>query len=475
MATPLPKVYIPDRLFHWPTPEAHSVFSPSLSKEDHPAADKLFDDDEFPFRPPKQWSPQGMEDVVRKRMRATPLVKTPTSTKEGRGSTKPSKRILRVVEHKNETLEDVRNSPAILGNLKAYALGKQTVSLSDIPRDSSGNLKWDPLSIDTWDWVSQSAPGHRAGIPSADQRSRVIQHLAQLYSAHCFRKPSPVSCEAAVVAEFHAQVASFVAVWLQLRYDHNARDNDAKHLWVCNNQLVSGQEQWDDFLSSIAYPFWGFPVQEDHEYGVLTQSTLPEKTRSNNADLLLYASPDEHPAFAEVKAWWVVPMKFIEAFLVKTSDRNGKPRWSAPAKGDFASVNWLKQFWAEHFSYACRFSLFTNGQGVLFGIRTGNHELTFSNWVHWSDPELYTIFLGFCMVALDTCFGGPRWHFPGSDQATRDEEWTVWYAGFQSRADRLVEAICPEKSRSVARDITHGMLGVPEPPSTGEDPLKSWA
>ncbi|KAI0028010.1 hypothetical protein K488DRAFT_90187 [Vararia minispora EC-137] len=230
------------------------------------------------------------------------------------------------------------------------------------------------------------------------------------------------------------------------RYDRNALNHTEKDLWELDTQLSNDQKQQDAFLSSIAYPFWGFPVQEDHDYGILSQTKLPEKMKSNNADLLLYVSPDEQPAFVEVKAWWVVSAASIERYL-QTLTKTERFNWYVPGKMD-------------------------NNDFVVEAVL--DRTLLARLQVHRSYLELHPIFLGLCMVTLDTCLGGPRWHFPGGNQVTKDKEWKVWRTDFQSRVDRLVEAICPKKSRFVKRNAKNGMFGAPESPSTGKDPLTSW-
>ncbi|EIN07997.1 hypothetical protein PUNSTDRAFT_45414 [Punctularia strigosozonata HHB-11173 SS5] len=236
----------------------------------------------------------------------------------------------------------------------------------------------------TYQRISQN--GYR--LPSPMDYLDAAAGVASWFSLHISRRKQdpaiPIGSEPASQDEFVKQIIGAVDWLLQMRYAPTHNPNDFTHLDVPGAEKVTLREG----AGTAHYPRWGRSVQ---------LKNADEK--AGQPDFVLFSGilPRQHVAVAEIKTFWSNTTDSLERIFC-----DGGHLYLGNQTGVF---NWL---WREMLSHASYFALWTNGEVVIFCVRSGDHEITFSEPLSWRHHSVIQTVTGFSMLALDVALMDPQ-------------------------------------------------------------------
>lgn len=302
-------------------------------------------------------------------------------------------------------LKRIRHCSTALTRLILYALApdQDVLNVSEYP--SLKDIRQAIAAPVASSWSSANTNKEaRSALPTKIAQGRALDRLRPIYEAQRTRGPAVINGEPMVQAELYLQLAHPINTWLGTRYSRTAEHSGSGkgRSWGVPGPLPRKHTRREVHL-----PYWGFQVHKDYTAGILSKK-LGQAQLSGKPDFLLYVSHHEHPALGEVKTPWSVERAMLERVFTNTLD--GIYEWSPKFRSRGASNDrvpvgvgdhTIRQMWGELHHHQSRLTFFANGEDFIFAFKTGDNELTFSDFIHWDNPELYLVFMGFTMFASD--------------------------------------------------------------------------
>ncbi|KAI0673246.1 hypothetical protein C8Q78DRAFT_1077520 [Trametes maxima] len=162
--------------------------------------------------------------------------------------------------------------------------------------------------------------------------------------------------------------------------------------------LGISDDRLEDSIMNIVNPRIGRPTSKG-----LEKPVGKGHKKAGYADFIGFDEIGAHPTFGvEVKCHWQKSYENEVMEGLRTSATvdalTGQFRWNDK---NSRGATFLQQIWGEMEFAKLTWALITNGSRVFFVVKTGPQELTLSDLMSITDPDLYQTALGMCFASVD--------------------------------------------------------------------------
>ncbi|KAI0308847.1 hypothetical protein OF83DRAFT_1180301 [Amylostereum chailletii] len=372
-----PKYYDPRRIFDW-GPDSGI---PPFTAENYPRP--LADGEEFPFRPPKHngtpipYSPSYGTPLVGSIVRVQPNSKT-----------LPAKSVFELYKGPATRLDSIRYGPKIIARLAKYPLSnEQAIAQNAINPNLLANHPVNADVGDTWNSTWEMTEGN-ASIPSATKQVEALEvfhhQISGIAQSQFFKWARIVNGEEDVIREVDRQWMEPIRVMCRMRYDRNAGNSGEGpgRSWKVAKGLTRAERE--EVKQHAEFPYWGPAVPKDTK----------APSGAGQPDFVVHVTASHIGSVGEGKHAWGMEARNLRR-VIRAED--GSHLWGHTSTAALL----LRQIWGELVWCTSRFGFWTNGRSWVFYVRNRVNEISFSDFLEWSDPEVLRVLTGMTYVSSD--------------------------------------------------------------------------